>query len=71
MVTVRFKLSDLRSAVLPLTMPTQFEKVLEMCAEHTGSPIGPVIAVTNEKVINLQDKVEDDIIDVYPALSGG
>jgi sulfur carrier protein ThiS len=43
-----------------------------MCAETTGTAVGPVLAVKNEKVLNLQDEVEEnDVIDVYPALSGG
>ncbi|BHH85300.1 hypothetical protein [Desulforhopalus sp. 52FAK] len=72
MVTVRFKLSELGTVEIPITVPTRFERILELCAEHTGRPVGSVLAVRNEKVINLLDKIEeDDVIDVYPALSGG
>lgn len=72
MVTIRFKLSDLGTVKVPVTIPIRFERILELCAEQTGRPIGAVLAVRNEKVINLLDKIEeDDVIDVYPALSGG
>ena len=72
MVTVRFKLSDRGTIELPVTIPLTFQQVLEMCEEAIGNSIGPVLAVRNEKVLNLLDKVEeDDVIDVYPALSGG
>ena len=72
MVTIRFKLSDRGTIELPVTIPTTFQRVLEMCEELTDSSIGSVLAVRNEKVLNLLDKIEkDDVIDVYPALSGG
>jgi len=72
LVTVRFKLSNIGTVEIAVTYPTPFEQILETCAEKTGSPIGSVLAVRNEKVINLLDKIEeDDVIDVYPALSGG
>lgn len=72
MVTVRFKLSDLGTVELNIPSPVKFERILKMCSEKTGCTIGPVVAVRNEKVLNLQDNVErDDVADVYPAISGG
>jgi hypothetical protein len=71
-VTIRFKLSDLGTVELSITSPVKFRRILRLCSEKTGSTIGPVIAVRNEKVLGLQDNVDlDDVIDAYPALSGG
>ncbi len=74
MVTVHFKLSDLGCVQLDIAEPTTFEKVLEQCALNNASTstVGSVIAVKNGKVFGLQETVENgDVIDVYPAISGG
>ena len=49
-----------------------FEMVLDQFALKSGCEVGSVIAVRNGKVLGLQDVVLDgDVIDVYPAISGG
>lgn len=72
MVTVRFKLSEIGTIELSIAHPTDFKKVLEMCSDTTGTTLGSVMAVRNGKVLNLQELVyTDDVIDVFPAISGG
>lgn len=72
MVTVHFKLSELGRVQLDIITPTTFEEVLKLCVLKNGSSLGSVIAVKNGKVFNLQEIVENgDVIDVYPAISGG
>lgn len=72
MVTVNFKLSDLGRVQLNIVAPTTFEEVLKLCALKNGSSVGSVIAVKNGKVFSLQETVKSgDVIDVYPAISGG
>jgi len=74
-VTVHFKLSDIGRVQLDIVAPTTFENLLEQYALKNGSTVGfagSVIAVKNGKVFGLQETVEDgDVIDVYPAISGG
>lgn len=72
MVTVNFKLSGLGSLQSDLIAPTKFAIILEQCALKTGQDFGSVIAVRNGKVLSLRDAVtEGDVIDVFPAISGG
>ncbi len=72
MVTLRFKLSELGTVELSIAQPTEFKKVLEICSDTTGTRLGSVMAVRNGKVLNLQELVyTDDVIDVFPAISGG
>lgn len=72
MVTLNFKLSTLGSVESDINTPTTFERVLKQYELKSGCPVGSVIAVRNGKVLGLQDAVVDgDVIDVYPALSGG
>ena len=72
MVTVNFKLSSIGSVQVDIDASTTFELVLDQCALKTGATVGSVIAVRSGKVLGLQQIVEkDDVIDVYPAISGG
>jgi sulfur carrier protein ThiS len=71
-VTVNFKLSSLGSVQVDIAHPTTFERILDQCALRTGSTVGSVIATRDGKVLGLQEIVEKaDVIDVYPAISGG
>jgi len=72
LVTLRFKLSELGTVELTLERPVEFRTVLERCSQQTGTSLGSVIAVRSGKVLNLQDIVyTDDVVDVFPAISGG
>ncbi len=72
MVTVHFKLSNQNSVQLDIAVPAKFDKVLELCAVATGTAIGSVIAVRDGRVLSLHEMVTvADVIDVYPAISGG
>ena len=72
MVTVNFKLSDTASLQPDVSKPTKFTMVLEQCSLISGKDLGSVIAVRNGKVLSLQDTVKNgDVVDVYPAISGG
>lgn len=72
MVTVHFKLSNQNSVQLDIAVPATFDKVLELCAAVTGMAIGSVIAVRDGRVLSLHEMVTvADVIDVYPAISGG
>ena len=72
MVTLHFKMSDRGIVQLNIVAPTTFENLLEQFAFKSGSTVGSVIAVKNGKVFGLQETVENgDVIDVYPAISGG
>lgn len=72
MVTLRFKLSELDTVQLSIDQPVEFSKVLELCSEKTATNLGSVIAVRNGKVLNLQDIINlEDVVDVFPAISGG
>jgi sulfur carrier protein ThiS len=71
-VTLNFKLSDVGSMQLESTVPVKFEKILNQCIARTASECGEVLAIRNGKVLTSQDIVaESDVIDVYPAISGG
>lgn len=72
MVTLRFKLSELGTVELKIEQPVEFKTVLERCSQQTGTKLGSVIAVRSGKVLKLQDIVyTDDVVDVFPAISGG
>ncbi|NOR26208.1 MAG: hypothetical protein GQ542_17840 [Desulforhopalus sp.] len=45
---------------------------MNQCIARTASECGEVLAISNGKVLTSQDIVaESDVIDVYPAISGG
>ncbi|MCP3891642.1 MAG: MoaD/ThiS family protein [Desulfobulbaceae bacterium] len=72
MVTLNFKLSNLGSVHSDIATPASFEMVLQHCAAKNDKTFGSVIAVRDGKVVGLQDAVaEGDVIDIYPAISGG
>lgn len=65
-------MSDLGIIELNIVESQTFEQVLKLCSESTGTDIGSVIAVRSGKVLNLRDIVfTDDVVDVFPAISGG
>ena len=72
MVTVHFKLSSIGKVELPLVKQTSWEELLEKCAEsHTVDRSG-IIAVLDGKVLSKEDMITDgDVINVFPAISGG
>lgn len=72
MVTVHFKLADRESIQLDTDRPETLAAILEMCSEKLDNPMGSVIVVRAGKVVARQALVElNDILDVYPAISGG
>lgn len=72
MVIVNFKLSAIGSMQSDLSTPTTFEMIIQQCALECGQDLGSIIAVRNGRVLNLHDAVTaGDVIDVYPAISGG
>ncbi len=72
MVIVHFKLSSVGKIELPLTKKTTWEKLLEKCtASHVVDTSG-IFAVMDGKVLSANDLVSDgDVINVFPAISGG
>lgn len=72
MVTVHFKLNELGTVKYSLQKPLTLGQLLELCSTKRQDQLGSFIAVRNGKVIQANDRVEDqDIIEIYPALSGG
>ncbi len=72
MVTLRFKLSDKADLEVPLSTPENLGDLLSRVSRDTGMKIGGVIAVRQGKVVAGHKIVEDqDIIEIYPAISGG
>lgn len=72
MVTVTFRLSEAGTVKLKLTEPQPLKDVLKKCAETANIELGGFIAIRDGKVITAETPVEEaDIIEVFPALSGG
>lgn len=72
MVTVRFKLADTDQIQLTTNNPESLEAILKRCNESLEEPLGSVIVIRDGKVVPGQNLVEPgDILDVYPAISGG
>ena len=72
MVTVNFKLTEAAPVKLQLSQPELLGSVLKKCAQSAGLQLGGVIAVRNGTVVTHNDYIKKgDVIDVFPALSGG
>jgi len=72
MVTIRFKLSEAEPVRLELDRPVELEKVLPRAAALANVELGGYIAIRNGEVITSAGTVgPDDVIEVFPALSGG
>ncbi len=72
MVTIRFKLSEAEPVRLEVDMPARLEEVLPQAAAQANVELGGYIAIRNGEVITSDHLVEStDVIDVFPALSGG
>lgn len=72
MVTVNFKLTDCDPIHLQVNSPEKFEHILQRCATQGKIQVDGIIAIRENRVLKAGDLVRDlDVIDVYPALSGG
>ena len=72
MVTVNFRLTEAGEVNVELNEPQPLARVLDQAASHAGIELGGVIAVRSGQVITLDTPInDDDIIDVFPAISGG
>ena len=72
MVTLCFKLSDRANIEVPLSGPENLGDLLNRVSRDSGIEPGGVIAVRQGKVVAGHQAVEDqDIIEIYPAISGG
>ncbi len=72
MVKVNFKLSDLDSVSLTIIESEKLKDLLERVSQKYGVELGDFIAIRGGKVITKDDLVLDnDEIDLFPAISGG
>lgn len=72
MVSVHYKLTDIGRIEIRIENPETLEEVLQRCSSRAGLDPGHIIAIRNGNVIKGSDLVEDaDVIDVFPAISGG
>jgi len=72
MVTFNFKLTERGRVNFPLSRPDRLDIVLQQYAAEKGMTLGGYIAVRDGKVITAKNLIEDgDVIDVFPAISGG
>lgn len=72
MVKVIFKLSEVDPVELKIHQPQPLQALLEKCSSRAGISLGGYIAVRNGKVVAADKMVDNnDIIEVFPALSGG
>ena len=67
-----FKLSEAGSVELTLSGPQTLQVVLENAAVQAGIQLGGFIAIRDGKVLTAEKMVDvDDVIEVFPAISGG
>ena len=72
MVTFNFKLTERGTVYFPLSNPERLDSVLQQCTAGEGINLGSYIAVRGGKVITGKNLIDDgDMIDVFPAISGG
>ncbi len=72
MVTVIFKLSEAGSVDLAISEPQPLQGILNKAAAQAGIKLGGFIAVRDGQVITAEKRVDvDDVIEVFPAISGG
>lgn len=72
MVTLLFKLSEIGEVQVETDGTETFKVLLERWAAESGVEIGDVIATRDGKVLPGRNLVrEGDVIEVFPAISGG
>ena len=72
MVTVNFRLTETGEVNVELNDPLPRAKVLDNAANLAGIELGGIIAVRSGQVITLETQINNnEIIDVFPAISGG
>lgn len=72
MVSINFKLIDVGSVKLSVEKPEPLEKLLHQISTIDGLELGHIIAIRNGSIIKGSDLVENgDVIDLFPAISGG
>ena len=72
MVTFNFKLTERGIVNLPLSRPEQLGAVLQQYAVEQHIVLGGYIAVRGGKVVKGKSLInEGDMIDIFPAISGG
>jgi len=72
MVTVNFRLTEAGEVNVELDETLPLAEVLDKAANLAGIELGGIIAVRDGQVITLETQVNNnEIIDVFPAISGG
>ena len=72
MVKVIFKLSEVGCVELNIQQPASLRSILDKCVERTGIELGGYIAVKDGRVVTAENLIEnDDVVEVFPAISGG
>jgi len=72
MVTVHFRLSEIGQIELELEAAAPWSSVVQRCAVADQIDVDGILAVRAGKVLGGEDIVNnDDVIDVFPAISGG
>ncbi len=72
MVTVNFKLMDIGTIHIDIHKAEPMEKVLQLCGGKATVDFDTIIAVRRSTIVKRTDLVEDgDVIDLFPAISGG
>ena len=72
MVTFNFKLTESGMVLFPLPKSERLDTVLQQCTAVEGINLGSYIAVRGGKVVGGKDMIYDgDMIDIFPAISGG
>lgn len=72
MVTLHFRLSDRDTIELAVDQPEELRVILSRCDDQSGEKIGDVIAIRDGRVVPLHGLVRDgDVIELFPAISGG
>lgn len=72
MVTITFKISELGIVKVNLNRKMKLSEVLDEIHHNYDEKMGDIIAIRSNKVMRLDDIVnDDDEIVIFPALSGG
>lgn len=72
MVIIHFKLSELGTIDINLDSSEEWRVLLSRCPGNNSLGPDNVLAVRDGSVLKAQDLIhEGDVIDVFPALSGG
>lgn len=72
MVTINFRLSEIGRVEISLDAPEKWETVVGRYAAGSGLGLGGMLAVRRGTLLQGGDMIDDgDVIDVFPALSGG